>query len=266
MAKTNKTLTEAVTTLKFGIVTEIKNGAIKAKLQDCDDLITDWLPVVIFGDTQDNKSFAMPAVGAQVALILDSRCEDGVCLGSIYSDVDSPTAPNDKTTHTKYSDGAVIEYNPETSTLNALDVKDIVITAKGDVNITVTGNTTIKSSGDLSLESGGAFSIKSGGAFSVNASNTVNIESSTTSTIKGTSGITLDAPTTAITGGLTGGSGGGGGEAIFKMPVRFEKPADFKSDVTMEIPPVMPDAVINETNYLDHVHKDSVGGDTDPPK
>ena len=115
----NNTQQEALATLKTGIVTAVKPGYIQASIPEFGDFITDWLPVLIFGDTQSNKSFAMPLVGAQVKLLLDARGEDGVCLGSIYSDVDTPTAPNTEAIHTTFSDGAVIEYDPVSSTLKA---------------------------------------------------------------------------------------------------------------------------------------------------
>ena len=115
----NNTQQEAMATLKTGIVTAVKRGYIQASIPEFGDFVTDWLPVLIFGDTQDNKSFAMPSVGAQVKLLLDARGEDGVCLGTIYSDVDTPTAPNNEAIHTTFSDGAVIEYDPVSSTLKA---------------------------------------------------------------------------------------------------------------------------------------------------
>ena len=123
----NSTQQEALATLKTGIVTAVKKGYIQASIPEFGDFITDWLPVLIFGDTQNNKSFAMPAVGAQVKLLLDARGEDGVCLGSIYSDVDIPTAPSTEAIHTTFSDGAVIEYDPISSTFRMTGFKNGIL-------------------------------------------------------------------------------------------------------------------------------------------
>ena len=135
----NNTQQEALATLKTGIVTAVKPGYIQASIPEFGDFITDWLPVLIFGDTQSNKSFAMPSVGAQVKLLLDARGEDGVCLGSIYSDVDTPTAPNTEAIHTTFSDGAVIEYDPASSTLKASGFNSAVLSGGTvDINASLT--------------------------------------------------------------------------------------------------------------------------------
>lgn len=120
----NDSQMEAFPTLKTGIVTEVKTGYIRADIPEFEGFITDWLPVIVYGDTLSNKAFAMPTVGAQVALLMDARGEDGFCLGSFYSDADTPTAPNPTTHHTKFKDGAVLEYNPESSTFNLTGFKN----------------------------------------------------------------------------------------------------------------------------------------------
>lgn len=126
----NDTQRESMATAKTGIAIEVKPGFVRAVIPDYDDFETDWLPVIMYGDTLANKDHAMPSVGAQVALLMDARGEDGFCLGSIYSDADMPTAPNVATRHTTFSDGAVLEYNPETSAFSLTGFKKGAL--KGD--------------------------------------------------------------------------------------------------------------------------------------
>lgn len=120
----NDTQMEAFPTLKTGIVTEIKIGYIRANIPEFEDFVTDWLPIIVHGDTQSNKAFAMPSVGAQVALLMDARGEDGFCLGAVYSEADVPTAPTTTAHHTQFKDGAVLEYNPESSTFSLTGFKN----------------------------------------------------------------------------------------------------------------------------------------------
>lgn len=183
----NDSRMESGASFKTGIVSQIKLGFIRATLPDMDDLETDWLPVLVFGDTQNNKSFAMPSVGAQVALLLDGRCEDGVCLGTVYSDVDTPTAPNERTVHTTFSDGAVLEYDPTTSKLLFTGSKEIEVVGE---NIQVTGKDTMVKTDTATIDSQ-TTTVKA---------QTASIEASSTTVKSDTA--TIDSPSTSVTGNL----------------------------------------------------------------
>ncbi len=71
---------------RFGVVDQVDaaRARVRVRLPEQADLLTTWIPVVSPLAHQD-RILALPRVGAQVALLTDACCEDGVCLGSIYS-------------------------------------------------------------------------------------------------------------------------------------------------------------------------------------
>jgi len=69
-------------------------GKVRVTLPDRDDLPTDWLPICTPFGTKTNKSYVLPDIDEQVAVILDKHCNAGVVLGSIYSNEDTPDPDN----------------------------------------------------------------------------------------------------------------------------------------------------------------------------
>lgn len=224
----NPTLNESTVTLQFGKVVGVRKGYIKVQIADFDDLVTDWLPFCISGDTKDNKDYKMPSMGAQVSLLLDAHGERGTVLGSIYSDVDDSTSPNESADHSTFKDGAVIEYDPESSKLLVQGVKDIEVIG--------TGNTTVVVDGDVNISTGQNITLNA-------------------------SLITLNAAMTVITGGISAGSGMARGfaRAASNYTATFNMPVTFKYLVTA------PDANIGGIGFNSHGHE-TKDGDTGKPK
>jgi len=101
---------------RFGIVTEVDaaRARVKVRLPDQGDLVTKWIPVTTQTTSKD-RHYGMPEPGSQVALLTDQFCEDGVCLGSIYSNPHPiPAGAGAGQFGTWFEDGTVIRYNKTT--------------------------------------------------------------------------------------------------------------------------------------------------------
>jgi len=124
-----------------GLVTEVgKDGRVKVKLPEYDDLITDWLPVVQ-SLTLGARAWAMPRVDTQVVVMLGQGLEDAVVLGAIYSQPDPPSFDDTAIIGMTADDGVVISYDPGASKLTIESPKLIKITA---TNIDITADIAIK--------------------------------------------------------------------------------------------------------------------------
>jgi phage baseplate assembly protein V len=106
--------------LRFGIVTNIDEKDCRARVQfDSDELSSYWLGI-LQAKTQKDKFYFMPDIGEHVACLMDERCEAGVILGAIYSDLDEvPVISKDKF-KIKFGDGIEIEYDRVEHELNVI--------------------------------------------------------------------------------------------------------------------------------------------------
>ncbi len=141
----SETLKESAVTLRYGLIEEINEDKylVKVKLLDLDDMITHWLPLPA-SVTQDDKNQDTIDIGTQVALLLDSRGEEGIIIGAVYSDEDPPPAPSKDKWHRKFKDGTIIEYDRSAHILKVDAQGEITVKASGPVkvegqNVTVKG-------------------------------------------------------------------------------------------------------------------------------
>ena len=107
--------------LKFGIITNIDEAKAQARVQfqDNDGMLSYWLPV-LQAKTLKDKFYILPDIGEQVACLMDENLEDGVILGSIYSEADvCPVVSKDKC-KIKFQDGTEIEYDRAEHVLNII--------------------------------------------------------------------------------------------------------------------------------------------------
>ena len=109
---------------KSGVVTLLQpdKRRVRVKFEDEDGVQSFWLRVVSRG-AKGMRQTHMPAICEQVACLIDWRGEDGIILGSVYSDEDpSPTGAGD-VDHVTYADGTVEEHDPKTK-INRLILPD----------------------------------------------------------------------------------------------------------------------------------------------
>lgn len=150
-------------TRQVGTVSAVDADKVQARvrLPECDNMRTNWLSV-LQRNTQDNKDYWLPDVGEQVEVLLDANGEDGVILGAVYSDVDTPPFSDKDVRGTKYADDAEFSYNRATHTLTVRGgIERIVVEVAVDISLTgkninltaesttINGNTTLN--GDLEI-------------------------------------------------------------------------------------------------------------------
>jgi len=169
----NETLQEFGVTLKFGTVSASKPGFARVRLADFNNMRTMWLPIA-YPKTQHDQCCWTYDAGEHVAVLLDTRGEDGVILGAVYSSADTPPISDSNLFSIRFNDGACLEYDRHRHVLTLAGVQTVVVQAsaeiqmKADAQITidaprveVTGDVLIK--GTLTAQNGVAITGGDGG-------------------------------------------------------------------------------------------------------
>ncbi|MCX7206548.1 MAG: phage baseplate assembly protein V [Proteobacteria bacterium] len=140
----DETFAESGVTLKFGIVITSKPGFARISLPDTDNMQTMWLPIA-YPKTQDDQCYWTYDEGEHVALLLDAQGEDGVILGAIFSDLDTPPITDPNKFGIKFKDGAMLEYDRATHTLSITGVSKVIVEASTTIVLKATSKVTIDS-------------------------------------------------------------------------------------------------------------------------
>lgn len=125
--------------LKYGVVSDTSRpGYVKVTFAE-DDFPTDFLPVLVSKSKTDKQSWPLEVNEHVVCLMLDD-CDDGVVLGAIPSEVDSPD-PGEAAGkfRIRFSDNTVLEYDKNGHKLT--------VDVKGDVDVIATGDVTVDAGG-----------------------------------------------------------------------------------------------------------------------
>ncbi len=134
--------------LRFGIVSQIDPINVQARVSFEDDESTSfWLPV-LQTKTLNDKFYAMPDIGEQVACLMDENSEDGVILGAIYSTEDISATQSEKQLSVNLEDGSYINADKENQTLTvAFSKMKLIGNIEHDGTFTNTAG--IKSNADI---------------------------------------------------------------------------------------------------------------------
>lgn len=140
---------------KYGIVSEAKPGYAKVYFDE-DDLVTDWWPILMHTTLKDKTSWPLN-VNEHVVCLCDQRLEEGVVLGAIHNDIDTPDpGAGPGKFRKKFEDGTILEYDKGTHELKATVIGKVTIIApEVDItgNVVITGN--LAFSGTLGAGAGG---------------------------------------------------------------------------------------------------------------
>lgn len=113
--------------IRFGNITEIDPAKGRARVHfEEDDLVSDWLPMAV-KSSKANKHESWYDVGDFVACMMDQHAEDGVIVGAIYDDNNTPPIGNKDVESTTFSDGTVIKYDRSSSTLTIECVGEVTV-------------------------------------------------------------------------------------------------------------------------------------------
>ncbi|MGL5815338.1 MAG: phage baseplate assembly protein V [Aeromonas sp.] len=120
--------------IRIGTVTEVRSKACRVKTGD---IITNWRPYTT-GRAGANRTRHRLSIGEQVILLsVSGDLRNAYVIASLNATAaDEPLADDDNPNldRTEYSDGAVIEYNPQTGELNATGIMAARI--KASVSVT----------------------------------------------------------------------------------------------------------------------------------
>lgn len=142
--------------LRFGNITEIDAAKGLARVSfDEDGIVSDWLPIAVKG-SKENKHESWYDVGDFVACMMDNNIEDGVVLGAIYDENNTPPVGNKDVEAKTFSDGTVIKYDRSSSTLTIECTGDVNVSCV-NANVTASTKVTIDSpdsefTGDVSVQ------------------------------------------------------------------------------------------------------------------
>lgn len=140
-----------------GIITEIypDKGTCRVKFLS-DDIVSKPLQICMQG-AQDNKFHAPFAINELVACLVDENNEDGVVLGALYNDDDTPSGATGDNVRIVFKDGSVIDYDFAAHKLTIdMPTADVVANCK-KADISASGKVTINApagieiNGDVSI-------------------------------------------------------------------------------------------------------------------
>lgn len=116
--------------LRYGHITELDASKGMAKVKfDEDDFVSDWLQIVV-RNTISNKSESWFDVNEFVCVMMDKHDEEGIILGAVYHEGNTPPIGNKDTVGVTFPDGTVIKFDRATSKFE--------INCAGEVNVTCT--------------------------------------------------------------------------------------------------------------------------------
>jgi phage baseplate assembly protein V len=142
--------------LRIGTVAEVKGNLCRVKTGE---LLTQFRPFFTRRAGTAKTSWR-PTVGEQVMLLsLSGDLTNAYILPALYSDENPEPDDNDNRERTVYPDGAVIEYDPDTSALKVSGIKTASVQASERVTIdcpnsVFTGNLQVKKK--LTVDQGAA--------------------------------------------------------------------------------------------------------------
>lgn len=152
----------------FGIIDgkdyaeSIKQGKCRVKLTSKSPGILTKPLQIAFPFAGVDKSYCVPKIGDRVVVLLDAGGDDGVVLGSLYTNQTTPPVDDPNKHHIAFDDGTTLEYDKGSHTLE--------IITEGDINIIANGNITIAATGALLVNTQGVATINSTGSLSVTGS------------------------------------------------------------------------------------------------
>lgn len=131
--------------LKPGIVKEVFADKGKAIVTFEQDESESHELSVLQLNTLKNRHYHMPDVGEQVYTLMDEHAEEGMILGSIYSEVDKPPLSDINKYHLSFEDGTSVEYDRQAHKLK------LKVSSSGTIEIECEGPVSVQTDKNLNL-------------------------------------------------------------------------------------------------------------------
>ena len=133
--------------LRVGVIEEVNTEKMVCRVRT-GDILTDWIR---WGADRAGagRSWWAPVAGEQVIIgAVNGELTPALVLGSLYSDKNSAPSHSAQAMHKTFSDGAVIEYEPETGELTVTGIQKATVNAAQKIDatapeVTVTASTQI---------------------------------------------------------------------------------------------------------------------------
>ncbi|MGC0151034.1 phage baseplate assembly protein V [Chromobacterium vaccinii] len=130
--------------LKFGTVASVTDaGHVCVQFPDLDGMVSQPLKVVVPRASRD-KAHHAPAVGAQVACVVDENIEEGVVLGETYNDQQAPATGNPALWFWRMADGSEFEFDPESGRLKVKTTSDVDVESAGAITLKAASKITLE--------------------------------------------------------------------------------------------------------------------------
>jgi phage baseplate assembly protein V len=118
--------------VRTGVVAEIDLARQRCRVTS-GKLTTDWIPWLA-SRAGKSRTWWAPSVGEQVILLaIGGELDTAFVLPAVYSDDFPAPSASAEALHMTFSDGAVIEYEPETGALSATGIKSADIQASDSI-------------------------------------------------------------------------------------------------------------------------------------
>lgn len=166
--------------IRIGVVAEVNTTMGVCRVQS-GELITDWLHWLT-PRSGSARTWWAPSIGEQVLLLsLGGELDTGFVLPGIYSDDFPAPSASLQAYHVSFSDGAVLEYEPETGALTVSGIQTADISAATSISATAP-NVTVTASSKITLDTPevvctnklttGSLEVKKGGVMKGNIAHT----------------------------------------------------------------------------------------------
>jgi phage baseplate assembly protein V len=123
---------------RIGTVSAIDevNQLVRVAFDDLDDTVSPWLQVAAIGAYIDDD-YWLPDIDEQVfCIFMPTGNAEGYAIFSVRGTSNKPRAGKKGRRYVRFGDGAVVEYDRESSTMTINVPGSVTITAAGNVNVT----------------------------------------------------------------------------------------------------------------------------------
>lgn len=178
---------------------DTKNCRARVRLPDHDNLRSYWLDV-LHRNTLKNRDYNLPDVGEQVKVLMTPDAQEGVILGAVYSVKDKPVMDDQDIRRIDFGDDAYVEYNRKDSAMTiAGEIKTLTVLTHDVIRVETDTEIHLKAKSDITVDTDKTLTVTAASNVKLATQASATLESAGSTLLK-SSGTTIDAPATKITG------------------------------------------------------------------